>query len=150
MDPGAEMKTRTIRQSIWIHAAPRQVYRALMTTRGHAAFTGAEARISPKVGGAIEAWNGYIHGTNLELVRDRKIVQAWRPAEASWPDGHDSKVTFRLTPVRGGTRIGFTHSAVPAEHAGHFSKGWKESYWDPLRAYLEPRPSRARGRPRHR
>lgn|SRR5487761_551003 len=135
------VRTRTIRQTIWIAAPPQEVYSALMTTRGHSAFTGAKARISQRVGGDFEAWDGYIHGTNLELVPAERIVQSWRPSEDDWPKGHDSKVTFALTPSRGGTRLQFTHRDVPTQHAVHLSEGWKESYWAPLKAYLEPSPS---------
>ncbi len=137
------VKTRSIRQTVFIRAPPEDVYAALMTTRGHAAFTGAKARISPRVGGRIEAWDGYIHGTNIELVPDRRIVQSWRASEEDWPEGHDSKVTFVLAPYRGGTRLRFTHSDVPSQHAGHLSEGWKESYWVPLKAYVERVPGPA-------
>jgi uncharacterized protein YndB with AHSA1/START domain len=130
-------KTRTIRQSIWVRASPNAVYDALMTTRGHRGFTGASARISGRVGGKFMAWDGYIHGTNLELRRGRSIVQAWHPTEKTWPADHDSKVRFTLTPSRGGTQIRFTHSGVIAAHAGHLSKGWKDHYWAPLKLYLE-------------
>jgi uncharacterized protein YndB with AHSA1/START domain len=143
------IKTRTIRQTVLIHAPPEDVYAALMTTRGHAAFTGAKARISPRVGGTFEAWDGYIHGTNLELVPNRKIVQSWRPSEEDWPEGHDSKVTFVLVPYRGGTRLTFYHSDIPSQHAGHLSEGWKSSYWVPLKAYVEQVPAPAtKGRKR--
>ncbi|MGP8077835.1 MAG: SRPBCC domain-containing protein [Thermoplasmata archaeon] len=131
------MKTRTIRQVAWVRAPPNAVYDALMTTRGHTGFTGAASRISGRVGGKFMAWDGYIHGTNLELIRGRTIVQAWRPTEESWPADHDSVVRFSLTPYRGGTRIRFTHSRVPSGHAGHLAKGWKDHYWAPLKAYLE-------------
>lgn len=112
------------------------VYTALMTTRGHSRFTGATARISPKVGGAFMAWDGYIHGSNVELVPGQRIVQTWRPSEDSWPDGHDSVVTFVLAPSRLGTRLTFTHALVPKDHVQHLSEGWHESYWEPLKAYL--------------
>ncbi len=136
-------KTRTIRQTVWIRAPPEEVYRALMTTEGHIGFSGAEAKISPRVGGQFEAWDGYIHGKNLELVAGRKIVQSWRATHEDWPEDYYSKVSFLLSPSRGGTRIQFTHTEVPAQHAGHLSQGWKESYWDPLKAYLEPVKSRS-------
>jgi uncharacterized protein YndB with AHSA1/START domain len=131
------MKTRTIRQLVWIRAPPNAVYDALMTTRGYTDFTGAPARISGRVGGRFVAWDGYIHGTDLELVRGRTIVQTWRATEASWPPDHDSKVRYALTAFRGGTRIRFTHSGVPVEHAGHLAKGWKEHYWVPMKEYFE-------------
>ncbi|MCI4340473.1 MAG: SRPBCC domain-containing protein [Thermoplasmata archaeon] len=130
------LRKRTIRQTILVPADPDAVYQALMTTRGHEAFTGAKARISPKVGGTFMAWGGYIHGRNLELVPGRKIVQSWTPSDETWPAEYASKVTYRLAKVRGGTRISFTHSGVPVEHAGHLSKGWHESYWEPLRRHF--------------
>jgi uncharacterized protein YndB with AHSA1/START domain len=130
------VKLGTIRQEIILPGTPLEVYTALMTTKGHKAFTGADARISPKVGGAFMAWGGYIHGTNLELVRGKLIVQSWVPSDETWPSGHESKVRYRLRPSPTGTQISFTHSAVPAEHVGHLSTGWKKSYWAPLKKYL--------------
>ncbi len=136
------LRTKTIRQTVTLPGPPEAVYRALMTSRGHAAFTGSPARVSPRVGGTFVVWGGYIHGTNVELVPGRRIVQRWRPTEEGWPDDHYSTVRFVLAPSGNGTKLSFTHSGVVAEHAGHLSKGWKESYWDPLRRYLESPPRR--------
>ena len=93
----------TIRQTVTLAAAPRTVYSALMDSRRHARLTNAPARISSKVGGSIMAYGGYITGTNLELLPDKKIVQAWHMQD--WPAGHLSRCTFRLERVRGGTRL---------------------------------------------
>ena len=136
------MKTGTIRQTVLLPAEPAEVYRALMTTKGHTGFTGAPSKISPRVGGQFIAWGGYIHGQNLKLVPGKRIEQTWRPTEETWPSNYFSKVTYVLTPTRSGTRLQFTHSKVPAEHVGHLSSGWKESYWQPLRAYLKKTKSR--------
>lgn len=136
MPSGHRMKVGTIRQTVVLPGTPAQVYEALMTTRGHRAFTGADARISQKVGGSFMAWGGYIHGKNLKLVPGKTIVQAWVPSDENWPKGHVSKVSFRLASSPRGTRLTFTHSGVPVEHVGHLSSGWKESYWVPLREYL--------------
>ena len=130
------MRTRTIRQTVVLPGTPEAVYRALMTTREHEAFTESPARISPKVGGAFRAWDGYIRGKNLELVPGKTIVQAWRAAEEDWPEDHFSTVTFRLSPVRNGTRLTMTHADVPADHASQLASGWKEFYWEPLKRYL--------------
>ena len=123
---------RIIRQSATFHTAPHAVYEALMDSRQHAKFTGSPARMSRKVGGAISAFGDYISGTNLELVPDKKIVQAWHASE--WPEGHLSKVTYRLTPVKGGTRLDFTHSGVPDRFFDDIKQGWIDNYWQPLRA----------------
>ncbi len=131
------MKTGTIRQSVVLPGTPEDVYKALMTTKGHEGFTGAPARISGRVGGSFTAWGGYIHGKNLVLDPGRRIVQSWRPSEETWPARHLSKVSFVLRRTKNGTRLVFTHSGVPVDHVGHLSGGWKESYWDPLRKYLK-------------
>lgn len=130
------MRTGTIRQTVLLPGSPDAVYRALMTTKGHSGFTGAPARISPRVGGAFMAWDGYIHGKNLKLVPGKRIEQAWRPNEEGWPRAHYSKVVFALARSPDGTRLSFTQTKVPSDHVDHLASGWKESYWDPLRVYL--------------
>jgi uncharacterized protein YndB with AHSA1/START domain len=124
-----------IRQSVTFKATPHDVYEALMDSRKHARFTGEDAHMSRKVGGAIWAYGGYITGTNLELVPDEKIVQAWHASD--WPEGHLSRVTFRLAPVSGGTRLTFTHRDVPENQVASIKQGWIENYWQPLKAMLE-------------
>lgn len=123
-----------IRQSVTFQATPHAVYEALMDSRKHAKFTQAPARISRKVGGAISAYGDYITGTNLELIPDEKIVQSWHASE--WPAGHMSKVTFKLAPVAGGTRLTFTHSGVPDAFVADIRQGWIDSYWVPMKAML--------------
>ncbi|MCI4367408.1 MAG: SRPBCC domain-containing protein [Thermoplasmata archaeon] len=130
------LKVKRIRQTVVLPGSPSDVYEALMTTKGHQAFTGASARINGKVGGRFMAWGGYIHGTNLKLIPGKLIVQSWVPSDTTWPKGHESTVRYELSKTPRGTRVVFTHSDVPSEHVGHLSEGWKESYWTPLRAYL--------------
>ena len=128
--------SKLVRQSVTFKATPHQVYEALMDSRKHAQFTGDAASISRKVGGKIMAYGGYITGTNLELVPDKKIVQTWHAAD--WPEGHTSRVTFRLTPAEGGgAHLTFTHSGVPDEHYKAIKQGWIDNYWTPMKAMLE-------------
>ena len=126
---------KTIRQSITFRATPHAVYEALMDSRKHARFTGDAASISRKVGGKIMAYGGYITGTNLELVPDERIVQAWHAAD--WPKGQMSKVTFCLALTKGSTRLTFTHTGVPDEHYEAIQQGWIDHYWTPMKALLE-------------
>jgi activator of HSP90 ATPase len=130
------MKVGSIRQTVNLPGTPSEVYAALMTTKGHIAFSAAPAKISPKVGGKFMAWGGYIHGKNLKLAPGKMIYQTWVPSDPTWPAGHESRVRYNLAATPRGTRVTFTHSRVPVEHVGHLSSGWKKSYWDPLRKYL--------------
>jgi activator of HSP90 ATPase len=127
--------TTLIRQTVTFKAAPHDVYEALMDSRKHARFTRERASISRKVGGAISAYGGYITGTNVELVPNRKIVQIWHASD--WPNGHLSRVTFQLTPIKGGTRLAFTHRGVPEDDVASIKQGWIDNYWLPLKSMLE-------------
>ena len=129
------MKTKTIRQSVTFKASPHAVYEALMDSRKHSKFTGAQAKISRKVEGRFTAYDGYIEGVHLNLVPDKKIVQSWRGSD--WPEGHYSRTTFSLKKVKDGTRLTFTQSGVPVQHYRDISQGWRDYYWKPMKEMLE-------------
>ncbi len=129
------MKTRIIRQQVTFRASPHEVYEALMDEKKHGRFTQSKTSISRQVGGRFTSGDGYIEGVNLELIPDRKIVQSWHASD--WPSGHYSKAAFALTPVKGGTRLTFTHSGVPEEFYDDISQGWRDYYWQPMKEMLE-------------
>jgi uncharacterized protein YndB with AHSA1/START domain len=126
----------TIHQEVTINAPPARVYRALMTSKQHEAFTAnGKARISSKVGGSFSAHGGYVSGINIELIPGKRIVQAWRVK--GMPESIYSIVRFELKKMRGGTRLVFDQTGLPPEHVGHLASGWKARYWKPLKQYLE-------------
>lgn len=130
------MTPKTITQKTIINASPEEVYATLMTSKGHAAFTGEEATISPDIGGSFSAYANYITGRNIDLKPGRLIVQEW--VAADWPDGSTSQVTFSLKPVDGGkkTEIAFTHTGVPSAFAKDIAQGWIDWYWEPMKKYF--------------
>ena len=69
---------KTIIQEVVLKTTPPEVYAALMDSEKHSAFTELRATISPKVGGLITAYDGFITGSNVKLVPDKIIVQRWR------------------------------------------------------------------------
>ncbi len=125
----------TINQEVTFAASPARVYRTLMDSKEHAAFTGAPAEISREEGGAISAHGGYISGRNVSLIADRRIVQAWRGKD--WPEGHYSIARFELSADGDKTRLVFTQEGVPEQVAKHIDEGWKKMYWEPLHKYLK-------------
>lgn len=116
-------------------AEPERIFRALMTSEQHAAFTGGPAEISDQVGGSFWCHGGSILGRNLDLVDNQRIVQAWRVA--AWPEGTYSIVRFDLSPEGKGTRLTLTHSGVPVAAREQISKGWEMRYWEPLKGWLQ-------------
>lgn len=127
----------TIRQTVLLEASPHVVFEALLDSKKHSDFTGAPASISRKVGGRISAWDGYIEGKNLRIEKDKVIVQSWRTTEFTESDP-DSQVMFHFSKKGDGTRLMFVHSKVPDRLAETLRQGWIDSYWVPLKAYLEP------------
>jgi len=126
----------TIRQTVTIGAKPEDVYDVLIDSKKHTKLTGSSASISDKVGGRFTAWDGYIFGKNLELVRGKRIVQEWSTTE--WPKGYPpSRLEIILTPKADGTQLKMIHSKVPAEQRDDYAEGWKSYYWDPLVAYFK-------------
>ena len=135
MLPGMPLKFGTIRQTIHFDAAPAEVYSALLDPEKHSQFTGSPATTSAEVGAEFSAWDGYISGKNLELVKNRKIVQEWETT--SWPEGYPrSRLELMLTAKKGGTELKMVHYNVPAEQVASYTSGWKSSYWNPLKKYL--------------
>jgi activator of HSP90 ATPase len=132
------LKFGTIEQTVFFEAAPDDIYDALLDPRKHSEFTGSPSATSAKKGATFTAWEGYIAGKNLELVKGKKIVQEWKTTE--WPDGYPvSRLELTLIAKRGGTELKMVHSKVPAEQVASYTSGWKSSYWDPLKAYLAKR-----------
>ena len=118
-----------------IPAAPDAIYAAWLSSEGHTAMTGADASVEPEVGGAFQAWDGYIAGRTMALEPGRRIVQSWRTDEFSEADA-DSQIEVLLEPVPGGTRVTIHHTNVPDGQLGYEQGGWQESYFDPMKAHF--------------
>ena len=126
----------SIHQQVSLPASPRRIYEALMDSKQHAAFTAnGAAKISRRAGGEFRCHGGFVHGRNVELKANKRIVQAWRMK--NWPKGIYSLVTFTLKKQGRGTRLTLDHIGIPAGHSGHLTSGWKARYWVPLRKYLK-------------
>ena len=118
-----------------IPASPKQIYDAWLDTEGHSAMTGGEAHTTSEVGGAFDAWGGFISGANLELDPGRRIVQSWRTTKFAESD-EDSQIEVALEPVEGATRVTIHHTNVPDGHESYRDGGWGNNYFEPMKAYF--------------
>ena len=89
------------------------------------------AKIDAVAGGAFALFGGHIEGRNIELLKDTRVVQAWRAAD--WQPGWYSIARFILNAKDGGTLIVFHHLGFPKGQAEHLEEGWKVNYWEPMR-----------------
>jgi activator of HSP90 ATPase len=115
-------------------ATPEEIYTAWLSSDGHTKMTGGQAFITAGVGAEFDAWDGYIHGRNLQLEYGKRIVQSWRTSEFkdNEPDSH-LEITFE--PVGKQTKLILKHTELPP-HGGQYEQGWVESYFEPMKKYF--------------
>ena len=129
------MKTFSFTQEIIFNATPDQLYDLLMDEKKHAAFTGADAKISNRKGGKFSAYDNYITGKNLELIKGKKIAQEWHASEM--PENYFSLITFEfILQSKNKTLLKFSHEKIPLGLNADYEKGWIDFYWDPMKKYL--------------
>lgn len=148
--PAVDGVTRTsesIHQEITFKADRRAVYAALTDSKQFDAITrlsdalalvtapnAKPTSIGRTVGGAFTLFGGYITGRNLELVRDQRLVQAWRVG--NWDPGDYSIAKFVLIANGPETKLVFDHRAFPQGAGAHLASGWHTHYWQPLAKFL--------------
>src|ERR1700726_2235442 len=119
-------KSIVIHREVDFTASPQRIYEALLDAKQFTAFSGMPAQINREVGGAFSLFDGHIVGRNVELVPNKRIVQAWRTND--WPEGIYSIVRFELTPQGSGTHIVFDHIGFPDGLRNHLAEGWEGHY----------------------
>jgi activator of HSP90 ATPase len=148
LDLGITHAAEAIHQQVLFQASRQRVYQTLTDTiafdrvvrlsaaaaSGMAAATAKPTRIARSVGGTFSLFGGYITGLQLELVRDERIVQAWR--SGSWKPGEYSIASFVLADEGSATRLIFDHRGFPDGAAQHLAAGWQDNYWQPLAKVL--------------
>lgn len=124
-----------IHQEVVFAASPNRIYEALTDAVQFSKVSGgAPTEITPEAGGSFSCFGGMILGKNIELVPNKRIVQAWRVAK--WDEGVYSLVKFELAEEGSKTRLTFSHTGFPEGQEAHLAPGWHTNYWEPLKQYL--------------
>jgi activator of HSP90 ATPase len=112
------------------------LYAMFLDSKQHTMLTGGvAAKMSSKVGAKFAAHGGYIKGKNLQLVKNRLIVQSWRSRD--WT-ANDLDSTFILAFEQKGKDVVLTmvHANIPDKQAAGIKTGWTHFYWRPWKEYL--------------
>ncbi|TFH11437.1 MAG: hypothetical protein E4H14_00800 [Candidatus Thorarchaeota archaeon] len=125
-----------LKLSITIPAKPEDVYSAWLDSKKHSEMTGSEAIVDPKNNGAFTAWDGYIEGRTIEMEPNTRIVQKWRTTDFHSED-KDSIVEILFESSKNGTKMVLIHTEIPEGQGDQYKKGWKEFYFDPMKAYFK-------------
>ncbi|MFL5740300.1 MAG: SRPBCC domain-containing protein [Flavisolibacter sp.] len=132
--------SKTITQEVLFrNTDAKSLFELYMDSTKHSVATGAPANISPSEGGNYSAHGGYITGKNLQLIRDRLIVQSWR-AQSWSSDDVDSTFIIYLEQKGKDVLLHAVHANLPDSAADSINSGWHKMYWEPWRLYLEGTP----------
>lgn len=128
---------KAIRQEYKIKAPIGEVWKALTDPRYIESWGGGTAKMSDKTGFEFSLWGGDVHGKNIEVVPNKKLVQEW--FGGNWDKA--SIATFSLSSKEDQTTIEFTHTDVPDSECKDIEQGWHDYYLGPLKEYLEKAPN---------
>lgn len=128
--------SKTIIQKITFkNTTSKTLYDLYMDQKKHSMVTGATAKITNKEGANFSAHDGYIKGKNLQLIKDKLIVQTWHGKD--WDKGEpDSVFILNFNPKGKDVILEMIHTNLPDKNADSISKGWKAYYWEPWKKYL--------------
>ena len=113
---------------------PFKIYSAWLDSESHSQMTGGQATCSIKENGSFTAWDGYISGKNVKLMKDQRIIQTWRTSDFKDSDD-DSEIEINLIAIDGGTQFTLNHSKIP-DGQPDYEQGWEEHYFEPMNKYF--------------
>lgn len=129
------MPKTIVQKVVFKNTTAKALYDLYMDAKKHSLVTGAPAKISAKEGSKYSAHDGYINGKNLQLVKDKLIVQSWKAQDWDKED-IDSTFIILLEPKGKDVILHMTHANVPDKHSAGVKSGWNDYYWKPWKKYL--------------
>jgi activator of HSP90 ATPase len=127
---------KTIVQRIVFKGIPvSALYNTYIDAKEHSASISAPVKIQKKEGTKFTAHGNYITGKNLQLLKDKLIVQSWRGTDWSKSD-IDSTFILLFEEKGNDGVINMVHANIPDKHAAGIKKGWDDYYWNPWKKYF--------------
>ena len=124
---------KTIKQVYHINSPVQKVWQALVDPKVIDSWGGGPAKMAARADTSFSLWGGDIHGKNLEVVENKRLVQEWFSGDWKKP----SKVSFTLKEERAKTTVDLLHEDVPDEEEADIAKGWDIYYLGEIKKFLE-------------
>ncbi|MFP4019751.1 MAG: SRPBCC domain-containing protein [Bacteroidales bacterium] len=115
-----------------IKGTPEEVFTALTNPFTIELWTGYPAQMDENEGTEFSLWDGDIEGKNLEIKKNKKIVQEWYFGDQE----EQSIVTMELYKSGSGTRVKLTHTNIPDIAFENMKTGWNEYYFGNLQRFF--------------
>jgi activator of HSP90 ATPase len=122
-----------IQQTYEMNASPEEVFEALVNPDLIQIWSGDEAQMNGKVGGTFSLWGGQMFGVNLEVVKNKKLVQEW--SYDQWADA--SRVTLTIKAKGKKTIVELVHEDIPEKSLKSISEGWNTYYLGAMQEMFE-------------
>ncbi len=122
-----------IEQRYIIKATPEKVWDALTNPKTIEKWGGGPVKMSDKVSDEFSFWGGDIYGKNVEVEKNKKLVQEWYGGEWESP----SIVSFTLNYDGNETEVILLHKDLPKDEIKEFDEGWRDYFMGPLKKLLE-------------
>jgi activator of HSP90 ATPase len=124
---------------IFRNTSPSVLFELYLNAKKHALVTAAPAVISTREGTNFSLQAGHITGKNLQLIKNKLIVQSWRASDWKAED-IDSTVIMHFKPKGKDVILYFVQGNVPNKYVNSINKAWKKSYWKPWKKHLSAEP----------
>jgi activator of HSP90 ATPase len=123
----------TIEQSYEMNASVEEVFDALVNADTIQNWSEDEVKMSAEVGANFSLWGGQMFGTNLEVIKNKRLVQEWCYDQWDKP----SKVTFTIKTKGGKTIVDLLHEEVPEKSVNSIADGWDAYYLGAIKKMFE-------------
>ncbi|MDY6801187.1 MAG: SRPBCC domain-containing protein [Bacteroidota bacterium] len=116
-----------------IPATPEEIFIALTNPFTIELWSGYKAIMDDKEGTEFTLWDSDISGRNLEIEKEKKIVQEWYFGDQD----NRSIVTIKIHEKKNGSQVELNHTNIPDEVYDNITKGWDEYYFGALKTFFE-------------
>lgn len=130
---GSKLEVSDIELSEGFKCTGMELYNALTQPEMIQVFTQSQVKMEgdAKKGTDFAFLDGNIQGTFTEVTPYTKICQKWRLK--SWPSGHFSDVTIKITQTKEDTRLSLTQNGVPVKELENTRQGWQRYYFHAIK-----------------
>ena len=122
---------KTIKQKYKMNAPAEKIFDALTNPKVIEIWSGSKAKMSAKEGAKFELWGGDMFGKNLQVVKNKKLVQEWCTSSFK------SIATFIIKKKGEKSEVELIHENVPAKSHKNYSDGWRDYYLGPMQQMFE-------------
>jgi activator of HSP90 ATPase len=125
---------KTFKKTFKINAEPSDVYSALTNPYTIEIWSGYPAMMSETAGSDFSLWEGDITGSNIEFIKDKKVVQEWYFGDQD----EKSVVTITIMPDKEASQVTVEHTNIPDDEFADIAEGWREYYMGAINKFYNP------------